>query len=404
MNFLLVTPFGDIEPFLALGTALRAAGHGATLVAESRHQTVAAQAQLAFASLPNSEIGPGAHGTTTATDEVQELEMLYRQLAPCLGEFLRTTLARLPEHDVLVYSRVFPFLHGAARQAGRKSAALVFCPGTVPSVEKGPEHSPPVPAWAPKFYRHHRNTRSWMAEQNSLDEVVNHATASTLKSLGLEPFAGFLFNPADRALVAISSALFPPLGPWPKKYAGTGFLRWDAPVDEHTADLAPVVKSEQTGQPLPVIALESLKEDLPGLLAIWPRAAPLVVLAPDAGVVADPQRPEILFVHEVPRELLFSLATVVIHDGGPGATAAALHAGRPQIIIPQRTDQFHWARATEKLGVTKILPGAGWAAALPAAIAEVLRDITLPRRAVECATLIRAENGAALAVRELEKL
>jgi hypothetical protein len=37
-------------------------------------------------------------------------------------------------------------------------------------------------------------------------------------------------------------------------------------------------------------------------------------------------------------------------------------------------------------------------------VGEVLRDISLVRRAIECAVVIRAENGAANTVRELEKL
>ncbi len=408
MNFHLVTPFGDIEPFLALGAALRAAGHGGTLLAEPRHQTAAAQAQLAFAPLARTGIDAGGNGlaatTPAAAEEVRELESLYGELSPGLDELLRSTLARLPEHDVLVYSHSFPFLKCAAGKLGRKSAALVFSPENVPSVEKGPAETRPAPAWAPKFYRRFESTRAWMAKQKQLDAVVNRATATALQAHGLAPLSGFLFAPADRALITVSPALFPPAAPVTDKYVHTGFLRWDAPMDEHLADLAPVVKVEQTGQALPVLAMDSGKNDFPRLLAKWPKGAPLVVLTTDAVAIADRQRPEILFVHGVPRELLFSLATVVIHDGGAGATAAALHAGRPQLIIPQLASQQHWARAAKQLGVAKILPRPGWADALPAAMAEVLRDVTMPRRAVECASLIRAENGAAQAVRELEKL
>jgi UDP:flavonoid glycosyltransferase YjiC (YdhE family) len=168
--------------------------------------------------------------------------------------------------------------------------------------------------------------------------------------------------------------------------------------------LARVVAVERSGVPLPVLALDPLRPDLPRLFAAWPRGAPLVVQSTEVGVIADPQRPEIIFVGEIPRELLFTHASVVIHDGGADTTSAALHAGRPQIIIPQLDDQFYWARATAALGVATILSRTDWPESLPPALAAILRDASLPRRAVECATLIRAENGAAQAVRELEKL
>jgi vancomycin aglycone glucosyltransferase len=101
---------------------------------------------------------------------------------------------------------------------------------------------------------------------------------------------------------------------------------------------------------------------------------------------------------------LFERATLVIHHGGAGTTAAALHAGRPQIIIPHLGDQHYWGSAAKKLGLAKVLSRETWPEELPATVGEVLRDINLVRRAVACAVTIRAENGAAQAVRELEKL
>jgi len=408
VNFLLVTPLGDIDPFLALGAALRGAGHGATLLAETRHQAAAAQAQLAFVSLPPNHPGLGQNRSPEkrpeAIDEVQELETLYEELAPGLDGLLRATLACLPEHDVLVYSHLFPFLKCAAGKTGRKSAALVFCPENVPSVENSPADASPAPTWAPQFYRRFHHSRAWRAKQKLRDAVVQRTTGAALKTHGLAPFTGSLFAPADRALIVLSPVLLPPTAPLPKNHVHTGFLRWDAPVDEHLADLAPVVKAEQTGQPLPVLAMDSAKIDFPRVLAKWPQGALLVVFTSEAVAIADRQRPEILFVHNVPRELLFSLATMVIHDGEAGTTAAALHSGRPQLVIPQLAGQRYWAQAVKNLGVAKILPRPGWADALPAASADVLRDVTMPRRAVECASLIRAENGAAQAVRVLEIL
>jgi len=408
VNFLLVTPVGDIEPFLALGAALRAAGHRATLLAAPRHQTTAAQAQLAFAPLASAGDGKTGHEVSAqipaTAGEAEQLEIFYQSLVPVFGDLLDAVIARLPAHDTLVYSQLFPFLKNAARKAGRKSAALVFCPNKVPFANLGPADTPEPPAQAPNFFRRRQIAVAWWNAQSQLDAVVNRHAGEALRARQLGRFRGFLRDPGDRALIAVSPALFPPPGMLPEKYAGTGFLRWDAPVTEQTAALARVVAVERTGQPLPVLALNLAKEDFVRLLAAWPRGAPLVVLTDDANFADAPPRPEVICVGGVPRELLFSLAAVVIHDGDSAITAAALHAGRPQIIIPQLVDQLYWARTCKKLGVAKILPRAGWPEALPAALAEVLRDATLPRRAVECATLIRAENGAAQAVRELEKL
>ena len=111
-----------------------------------------------------------------------------------------------------------------------------------------------------------------------------------------------------------------------------------------------------------------------------------------------------MVIGPVPHESLFERATLVIHHGGAGTTAAALHAGRPQIIIPHLGDQWYWAQTTQKLGVAHILQRETWPEQLASMVAEILRDISMVRRAIECAVIIRAENGAAQAVQELERL
>lgn len=45
----------------------------------------------------------------------------------------------------------------------------------------------------------------------------------------------------------------------------------------------------------------------------------------------------------------------VLHHGGSGTTADALHAGLPQVIVPLMFDQFRWKAACERLGVAPLL-------------------------------------------------
>jgi UDP:flavonoid glycosyltransferase YjiC (YdhE family) len=415
MRFLLATlgSTGDVDPFLALGAALRQAGHRVTLLAHPRHQAGAAHAQLDFAPVPSmvgapdySALSANLLETPNPRERLEQLHDFYAKLTPGLCSLLDATIARLLDHDVLVYSSGHSFLKNAARAAQRQCAALVFCPSQLPQPDRTPHNAPALPAWLPGFWRQLRRRRAWRADEAQHDARVNRHLGAVLQAHGLGRCQNSALDPADRALVTVSPALFPPPEPLPKKYGCTGFLRWKPAVAEPSADLARILAVERTGVPVPVLEIDTLQYDFPRLLAAWPRGAPLVVRSDESSAIGDSSRPEIIFVGEVPREPLFTLASVVIHDGGSATTAAALHAGRPQLILPHqdRGDQLYWARATESLGVAKILPRAGWPESLPQALATVLRDASLPRRAVECATLIRAENGAAQAVRELEKL
>ncbi|KAH9685913.1 glycosyltransferase [Citrus sinensis] len=53
----------------------------------------------------------------------------------------------------------------------------------------------------------------------------------------------------------------------------------------------------------------------------------------------------------VPYKYLFPRCVAAIHHGGSGSTAAALHAGIPQILCPFMLDQFYWAERMFWLGV-----------------------------------------------------
>jgi vancomycin aglycone glucosyltransferase len=416
MRFLFATlgSTGDVYPFLALGHALRRAGHRVTLLASPRHAADAALAQIDFAPVPANGPEPDLNALVARmlekSSRLEQLEILYEGLAPVFGPLLDETKSRLPDHDVLVTSYLFPFLKNAARAARRPCAALVFCPNNLPNSRTGPEDAPAAPAWAPKVFRQFHHRLAWKVGEKMLDQIVQRHAGAALQSRGLGKFHGFLRDPADRALVAVSQVLFPPPGPLPENYLYTGFLRWQPPADERAAaDLAAVRALEQTGAPLPILTLGSMapaaaREIFARLLAAWPRGAPLVVQSGWAGWRGDPSRPEVLVIGAVPHDQLFAHATIVIHHGGSGTTASALHAGRPQIIIPHLGDQFYWARAMQALGVAKVLSRTTWPESLCETLEGILRDVAVVRRVTDCATRVRAEDGVAQAVFALEKM
>jgi vancomycin aglycone glucosyltransferase len=415
-RFLLATlgSTGDVYPFLALGAALRARGHGVTLLAESHYRAAAEATGIEFAPITTTGMAPDLNGVIAdmleTPNRLRQLELLYAGLAPLFGSLIDETLARLPQHDVLVSSYLFPFLKNVARKARKKSAVLVFCPNNIPLAAVGPEDAPIAPKWTPQFLRKLHHRFGWAVGQKQLDAVVNRQAGSLLRAKGFGNFRGFLRDPADRALITVSEKLFPPPDTLPEKYRQTGFLCWLPKADALAeADLARVVALEKRGVPLPLLTFGSMapanaSAQFARLIKSWPLGAPLVVQSGGIRWPGDSSRPEIVVIGPVPHERLFERATLIIHHGGAGTTAAALHAGRPQIIIPHLGDQMYWARATESLGVAHVLPHESWPEQLPATVGEMLRDINLVRKAVACAVAIRAENGAGKAVGELEKL
>lgn len=95
-----------------------------------------------------------------------------------------------------------------------------------------------------------------------------------------------------------------------------------------------------------------------------------------------------------------------MHHGGSGTTAAALLAGRPQVICPFVADQPFWASRAHAAGVAvppqpqrRLTPDG-----LAAAIGLAATDARMAATAAELGRRVRAENGLDRAVTVLESL
>ncbi|KAL1534283.1 sterol 3-beta-glucosyltransferase UGT80B1 isoform X1 [Salvia divinorum] len=122
------------------------------------------------------------------------------------------------------------------------------------------------------------------------------------------------------------------------------------------------------------------------------------------------------FSGEIPYNLLFPKCAAVIHHGGSGTTAAALHAGVSQVICPFILDQFYWAErmfwlgvASEPLNASCVLPDKddescilGAATLLVQAINKALSP-QVKSRAKEIADRISTEDGVSTALRIIKE-
>lgn len=112
----------------------------------------------------------------------------------------------------------------------------------------------------------------------------------------------------------------------------------------------------------------------------------------------------ILFVDDVPHELLFPRASVVVHHGGAGTTAQALRAGRPQVVLPFTMDQpfFGWRVHEIGVGAPPVPTPEASLARLRAALTSA-RTPSIVERAGHVGELVRAENGVTGCVAEIER-
>lgn len=209
-------------------------------------------------------------------------------------------------------------------------------------------------------------------------------------------------------LVALPQAIFDPAGAWStwgKDYRFTGF--WTAPREESESWQPPRALADfMVGNPPPVVVT-------PGSMAGFDTArfiARIVealgrcglrgVLLPGwSGIVASPA-PDILHVAgEVPYGWLFPRAACIVHHGSHGATAAALMAGRPSIVMPYIGCQETMGKALLWAGVaTGVLdPMSFDPSRLAGAIRDALGDARVHTAVAHWHAMIVADGGVSRA-------
>jgi UDP:flavonoid glycosyltransferase YjiC (YdhE family) len=114
---------------------------------------------------------------------------------------------------------------------------------------------------------------------------------------------------------------------------------------------------------------------------------------------------DILYVDELPFELLFSRLAAAIYHGGTGTLAAIARAGIPQAAFPFMGDQFSNREQIVKLGLGpntcdfKKMTGE----AISSAITECVTNDMYKKNALDISNRLQNVNGIELTVQLIEK-
>ena len=409
---------GDVQPFLALAVALRQAGHDAVLAAPHRFAAAAAAHAVPFAGLDEGPLQLAESGGAVADvagGRFGARLALIRELPATFARVLRDC-----------WAAAGPGGPGAGAQLVVHNGQVVGGPHVAEKLAVPAVLALTLPMYVP--------TRAfpWPGQSfpEGLPSVLNRVTYAGMKAPAMmfgkvvDAFRAELGLPRSRGrhdptrtpdgaaapvLHAVSPQVLPRPADWPDTALMTGYWQLPAP----TTGLAPELEAFLAAGPPPVyVGFGSMTGADPEtttriVLDAVDRAGVRAVLATGwGGLSAGPQRDDVLVVDEAPHELLFPQVAAVVHHGGAGTTAAAVTAGRPQVICPFVADQPFWGRRMHQLGVaaTPIPQRRLSAAGLGQAIAEVMGDPSYPAHAEALGHLVRAENGVAVAIAELERI
>jgi len=114
---------------------------------------------------------------------------------------------------------------------------------------------------------------------------------------------------------------------------------------------------------------------------------------------------DVVAVAYAPHSELLPRAAVVVHQGGIGTMGQALRSGRPMLVAPYSHDQPDNAMRAERLGVARVIARTRYqAAAVAAALRQLLVDPQVASTAEAVGERISAERGAQTAADALERL
>jgi UDP:flavonoid glycosyltransferase YjiC (YdhE family) len=409
---------GDLHPFLALALALQSRGMRPLLATHEEYRAKVETAGLAFRAMRpsfaqiESDLGMSRAELTARSVASQEF-LLEKLVLPYSAVNYADLDAACAGAALIVTSTLAFGARLAAEKRGIPQLAVVLQPMLFLSA-----YDPPVIPNAEFMTAPLR----WLGPgvTSMLFRLGKRATlhlftplARLRAALGLPPDARHpLFDGQFSATGAIglySSVLGAIQPDFPPRSAVVGFAHYDSADGKAPALDADLAAFLDAGAPPIVFTLGSTIVNHPGafyresIAAARQLGRRAVLLVGELALDRfGPPSGDLHVATYAPHSLLFSRAAAIVHQVGIGTLAQALHAGRPQLLVPYFADQQDNAARAVRLGVARELSPARYTAARAAAeLTRLLGDPAYAGRAASVARQLAAEDGAAAAAERI---
>lgn len=408
---------GDLFPLLAVGQELAAHGHRVTVAAHAIHREMVRAAGLGFVDASGmEEPGDKVAFTRRAFHPWRGPRFVVHDCAAC---DVAASYARLKplceEADVLVTSTLAfagQILGEQLEAAGwLRWLSVVLAPASFISVfdplatgiapldrlVRAAPGGGRVLRWAAL-----RRTHGWTAPVRQFRRRLGLPAVSPLG----DPFHSGQHAPSG-VLALWPELLGPPQPDWPEQVHLTGFARYAQPgaLDPDLLaflDVGPPPLVFSLGSTAVHMGGDFLRQSL-DVAARLKRRAVLFTGTPELRAQLPVKLPPYIFAVEyAPHAALFPRAEAIIHHGGIGTSAAALHAGRPMLVVPHGFDQPDNGARLLRLGVAQVLPAGRYRVDPAAAALQQLLESDAPARARAVALALAGNEGAATAARWIE--
>jgi sterol 3beta-glucosyltransferase len=401
---------GDVQPYVALGLGLQAAGHDVCVATHANFGSLVRQRGLRFYLVSGD---PRALSTSneakTLTEEDRNVLLAIRSITRMLESHIKQCMVdcwqACEDAEAIVVGNT---TIGLAFCVAEKLHVPLFRAYILPVSPTRTYPAAFVPAGlnlgGPLNLLTHGVSRQllWIA-----------ARAATNRSrrdvLGLSPLpARDPFRLMDRqrwpVLYGYSVAVAPPPVDWGDWIHVTGYWFLD-----HRQDWQPpsdLVRFLEAGPPPVYVGFGSMSTRDPEATAslvvrsLHKAGRRGVLMTGWDGLGGKIVSKDVYVVDGIPHDWLFPRMAAVVHHGGTGTTAAGLRAGVPSVVVPFYLDQPFWGRKVHELGVgPRPIPRQQLTEQrLAEAISIATSDQAMQRRAASIGRQIRMDDGVRQAV------
>ena len=400
---------GDVQPYVALGCRLQAAGHTVSIATYSFYRDFIESYGLAIRPFPGDprELMSSSVAREWVASQQNPVRFIraFIELTKSQLEPLFTSAAICEDDtDLIIYSDL--------GVVGQHVAEYLDIPSVQTHLQPfGYTREFPAvgsPPWLRLGGTYNRISHiltdqvMWQPFRSTVNEWRQEEL-----SLPPAPFFGpykQLKRQQQLVLSAFSPTVVPKPADWPSWHKITGYwflpppLRWTPPPG--------LLAFLDAGPPPVYIGFGSMFDDDPQslakmVLAAVNRAGLRVVLSSGwGGLSADNLPDNVFMISSVPHEWLFPKMVAVVHHGGAGTTSAGLRAGVPSVVIPYFADQHFWGNRVDELGVG---PKPVARRKLTAVLQQATQDSQIQKMAEQIGRQIRAEDGPGVAISHIER-
>lgn len=404
---------GDVQPFIALGQGLKAAGYEVAVAAALNFRGLVEGAGLGYEPIrvdmerfmqedigkewlsnssqnPRAELANMRRMTEAIADDVADdlLDCCTRAevfISGLLTVEALHTIARV-QNKIHIQGLLAPFAPTAAGSAG-------------------------LQALLPRQYS---IINRWFgyAIEAMLFTALRRPSDVIRQRLGLPPVTRRDFIRSwnqTPTLLGVSPAILPPPRDWPAHIHTTGYWFLPVPAYEPPTELQAFIDA---GAPPVYIGFGSMSNrDPEGTMRVIVEALTQtkqrgIVYSGWGGLHSANLPSNIYLLDGAPHDWLFPRMAAVVHHGGAGTTAAALRAGVPSSVVAHIGDQWFWGRRLHEAGVgaAPMRRHEFDVPRLTTTLNMLGNDATLRQRAAQMGERVRAEDGVGNAVSAFRKI